>query len=124
VAITPLQTFLDKLPHAKRRANGWAARCPVHEGTHQDSLSISSATDGKVLVKCFAGCDAEAITKALGLSMRDLFPEEPHRNGSPSRAKPRAKPCTLAELAQAKALPVKMLTGLVPSAVNTPGVPK
>ena len=39
---------------------GWAALCPAHED-HQNSLSITEAEDGKVLLKCFAGCSVDQI---------------------------------------------------------------
>jgi putative DNA primase/helicase len=47
------------------------ARCPAHTDLRA-SLSIRDADD-RVLLKCHAGCTAEAITKACGLSLRDLF---------------------------------------------------
>ena len=34
----------------------WMARCPVHDD-RSPSLSISAGKDGKVLVRCHAGCD-------------------------------------------------------------------
>jgi hypothetical protein len=37
-------------------------------------LSIREADDGKVLLKCWAGCGASDIVGALGLSLSDLFP--------------------------------------------------
>lgn len=53
----------------------WLACCPAHEDA-RPSLSISVASSGAVLLHCFAGCDVRAIVRALGLSMRDLFPPE------------------------------------------------
>src|SRR5262249_54863817 len=37
------------------------------------SLSISEGAKEKILLKCHAGCSAESIVDALGLSMSDLF---------------------------------------------------
>src|SRR5690625_3021049 len=49
----------------------WLARCPAHEDK-SPSLSIK-AVDDRVLVHCFAGCDAADVTAAVGLSLADLF---------------------------------------------------
>src|SRR5262245_59263245 len=48
------------------------ARCPAH-GDRNPSLSVSDGADGKVLVKCFAGCDARDIIDAL--RERRLWPD-------------------------------------------------
>ena len=43
-------------PLAGHRAGaGWMVRCPAHED-RKPNLSISSGRDGKVLVRCHAGC--------------------------------------------------------------------
>jgi hypothetical protein len=39
----------------------------------QQSLSINVGTDGRVLMKCHAGCDNRAIVAAIGLTMSALF---------------------------------------------------
>jgi hypothetical protein len=64
---------LERVHAAPRRSGGcWVARCPAHaDGT--PSLSISEGLDGRVLIKCHAGCATEAVLAALGLSYRDLF---------------------------------------------------
>lgn len=47
------------------------AQCPAHEdGT--PSLSVR-ATESRVRVHCFAGCDDVAVLDALGLAVRDLY---------------------------------------------------
>jgi hypothetical protein len=81
----PLQTIWSAL-----EANGcgprgkpysFRARCPAHNGTRRDSLSVGVGADGRALLWCHAHqCEPEAITAALGLSMVDLFPDG-HRNG-------------------------------------------
>lgn len=50
----------------------WMALCPAHA----DSVaSLSLRLNGnKLLVHCFAGCTAEEVVAAAGLTMRDLFP--------------------------------------------------
>ena len=42
---------------------GWIARCPAHDD-REPSLSIREA-DGKVLVRCHAGCDQCNVIAAL-----------------------------------------------------------
>jgi DNA primase len=49
------------------------ARCPAHDDK-DPSLSISQASDERLLIKCFAGCSAEDVLGALGLKLSDLFP--------------------------------------------------
>ena len=50
-------------------------QCPAHPD-RLPSLSVSYK-DEKVLLHCFAGCDAEAIMDSLGMTTRDLFDGEP-----------------------------------------------
>jgi putative DNA primase/helicase len=47
----------------RRVGNYWVARCPAHDD-HHPSLNIR-AKDGKVLVKCWAGCSQAAVIEAL-----------------------------------------------------------
>src|SRR5437870_3026512 len=42
----------------------YRARCPSHDD-RQASLSIWSADDGDILVKCFAGCTRGSVWRAL-----------------------------------------------------------
>jgi DNA primase len=42
----------------------WMARCPVHDD-RSPSLAISAGKDGKVLVRCHAGCDQRELIAAL-----------------------------------------------------------
>ncbi len=65
--------ILPRLEKVKKNSNGWLGLCPSH-ADRQQSLSISES-DGKVLLKCFAGCDTNTIVSALGLEMKDLFLE-------------------------------------------------
>lgn len=48
-----------------RKVGGdWMARCPAHDD-NAPSLSIRQADDGKVLVRCHAGCDQERVIATL-----------------------------------------------------------
>ena len=58
--------------HARRTATGWIARCPAHDD-RRPSLAISEGRDGRILIRCHAGCPVEAIVSALGLYLHDLF---------------------------------------------------
>jgi len=69
----PVDLILSRLDRVKRVSGGYMARCPVHDDKNP-SLSITEGDDGRVLLKCFAGCSTEEIVKALGLTMSDLFP--------------------------------------------------
>jgi hypothetical protein len=64
--------LLSKFASVKKTKSGWSARCPAHED-RQASLSIAEGNDGRVLLKCHAGCDHKKIVAALGLEERDLF---------------------------------------------------
>lgn len=76
MSASPLETVLSALEAAecqyKRSGGGYQARCPAHQDC-SPSLSISATEDSTVLVKCHAGCTTEAVVKALGLTMHDLF---------------------------------------------------
>jgi hypothetical protein len=57
---------------ARRCGKGWIGRCPAH-ADRTPSLSIVEGRDGRVLLRCFAGCEVESVVRALGLSLADLF---------------------------------------------------
>jgi hypothetical protein len=103
----PAEKLLTRLAGVQTSGNGWTARCPAHND-HSPSLSISEAEDGKVLVKCFAGCAVEAVVAKLGLEMRDLFPTRELVTGGNHGS----NGITLAEYAEAKRLPESFLTRL------------
>jgi putative DNA primase/helicase len=73
---------------AHRVGSSMMAKCPAHDD-HDPSLSIDEGSDGKVLVKCWGGCQLEDILAAAQLTIQDLFPNprEPSANGEKPRAK-------------------------------------
>lgn len=83
---TPIETVVAALEardcRPKANGKGFTARCPGHED-ERASLSGSEGKDGKVLLRCFAGCGFKEIVEALGLEEADLFP--------PREEKPKAK---------------------------------
>lgn len=69
--------LLERLDRVREKAPGrWTARCPAHDD-RSPSLSIREASDGTVLIKCFAGCGAVDVVTAAGLELKDLFPDRP-----------------------------------------------
>ena len=112
--MSSLERILGRLDGVRRSGEGWLARCPGHEDRHP-SLGINEGDDGRVLLRCFAGCAAGQVVVA-GLGMRDLFPEEeggrpiPRCDASTVQQSPGG--CTLERYAQAKQLPAGFLQGL------------
>ncbi|MDA0296995.1 MAG: hypothetical protein O3A31_13620, partial [Planctomycetota bacterium] len=82
----PIDRVLARLEavHSSGDQN-WIARCPAHDDRNP-SLSVGVGREGRVLLKCHAGCDHHSILEALELSPRDLFAEIPED----SRARPSA----------------------------------
>lgn len=73
----PIQNVLDRLEGVRPLShNQWQARCPAHDDQHP-SLSVGIGEDGRVLLKCHAGCAVKDILTAMGLTERDLFAQEP-----------------------------------------------
>lgn len=48
----------------RRNGSGWMARCPAHDD-REPSLSIRGTFDGRVLVRCHAGCDQARVVETL-----------------------------------------------------------
>lgn len=69
---------------AKRVGSSNLAKCPAHEDKTA-SLSISEGNDGRILLYCHAGCEVEDIASAMGLTMGELFADDPQ----PTKAKSR-----------------------------------
>lgn len=61
----------------RKVGSGWMARCPAHDD-RTPSLSIRDGADGKVLVRCHAGCDQERVI--VTLRARGLWMEKPWRS--------------------------------------------
>ncbi len=82
-----INEFLGRLESVTQVSGGWMARCPAH-GDSNPSLSVSEGSDGRILVKCHAGCETQAVVEAMGLKMSDLMPERPVAAG-PAAKKPK-----------------------------------
>jgi len=70
------ELFADLVQAQRTGAGRWKARCPAH-ADRSPSLSIRAGNDGRVLLRCFAGCALDSILGALRLARRDLFAGPP-----------------------------------------------
>jgi putative DNA primase/helicase len=68
-----LSWLLERLCNVRSVGKGFKSRCPAHDDSNP-SLSIRE-TNGKILIKCFAGCTTDEVCKALGIQLTDLFSE-------------------------------------------------
>ncbi len=64
-----------QLVRARRHQGYWTAKCPAH-GDKRPSLSIRKGDKGRVMVRCFSGCDTKDVLAALGLKFADLYLDE------------------------------------------------
>ena len=67
-----LDTVLAALPEPRLVSGQYVCRCPVH-ADERPSLGIRELADGKVLLRCYAGCRTTDVLDALGLRWKDLF---------------------------------------------------
>ncbi|MBK9173222.1 MAG: AAA family ATPase [Chloracidobacterium sp.] len=63
--------IVSRLEGLKKIGKNFIAICPSHDDGNP-SLSVRGV-DGRVLLKCHAGCDIESICRAMGISLSELF---------------------------------------------------
>ncbi len=80
----PFLRVVPTLRKFRKTAGGFVACCPAHDDG-EPSLSGRVGDDGRVLMRCHAGCSAEAIVGAVGMTLADLYPPHPNGNGKPHR---------------------------------------
>jgi hypothetical protein len=95
---TTAGSIAQALPGSIRNGNGYLCPCPVPghgkgRGDRNPSLSIADGDDGKLLVRCFAGCDSLDVLAELrrrGLTdkpkasrRRDPFADYHRATGAP-----------------------------------------
>jgi hypothetical protein len=79
----------------RKIGGGWVARCPAHDD-RKPSLSIATGKDGKVLLRCHAGCDQVQVIDALRarglwqyrgryIAKRNVFKTPHKKNKTPAR---------------------------------------
>jgi len=68
----PLTNLLGRFEKVAKQGRGFKALCPAHDD-HKHSLSIMPGDDGRILIKCHAGCETEAVLASKDLTMKDLF---------------------------------------------------
>ena len=84
-----VDALLGKLDGVQGHGPRWRAICPAHESKHRTrTLAVFEAEDGRVLVKCHAGCDFEQIIGAVGVDATELFPPRAVQDGAPRPRKP------------------------------------
>lgn len=66
------EPLLQRVEGVQKGGNGWRGKCPACGGQSR-KLSIAQVDD-RVLVHCFAGCPADAVLAAVGLSWADIMP--------------------------------------------------
>ncbi len=72
--IMSINVILDKLQKVKSHGNGsFMACCPAHDD-RSPSLSIKDNGDGRIMFKCFAGCETLDILQSIGLDWDDVMP--------------------------------------------------
>ncbi|WP_338932655.1 phage/plasmid primase, P4 family [Streptomyces netropsis] len=64
--------FLARFPEVVEERGEYGVPCPVHDD-HRPSLFFRLKEDGRVLVRCWAGCDQREILDRLGMKPADLF---------------------------------------------------
>lgn len=90
--------LLQHLESARKTGhNRWKACCPAHQDKIP-SLAVREEDDGRVLIKCFAGCSVESILDSVGLTFSDLYPMRPPR---PEGCRPIKRPFVPADVFEA-----------------------
>ena len=82
-----IEEFLSRLDGVQGGADAtrWTAKCPAHDDG-QNSLGIHVTPQGKILLKCYAGCPTTDIVAAMGLKMSDLFADDRKATGKQRKA--------------------------------------
>lgn len=104
-----IKDLVSRLNGVKESGTGYVALCPGHNDSER-SLGINEGDDGRVLLRCYVGCDVRDIVGALGLTLADLFPKKE----TSSFTAPSSKGITVKTLAEDK--------GFTPEFLNSLGV--
>lgn len=66
MSTSPFDNFISRLSKVRRTSNGVSAACPAHADKN-NSLSVSQASDGRVLIKCLPGCSGRASRQGYNI---------------------------------------------------------
>lgn len=69
-----IEKILDRLDGVRKSGKGYLAKCPAHDDKNP-SLGIQELSDGRIRIKCFSGCGGVEVLHAIGLDLRDLYPD-------------------------------------------------
>lgn len=72
------EQLVERLGGGRQRGAEWSCRCPAHED-NTASLTVKDGRDGRVLVRCHAGCTFKDIVAGAGLKPADLMPPRDDR---------------------------------------------
>ncbi|MGG7570356.1 phage/plasmid primase, P4 family [Streptomyces sirii] len=81
-----LAHFLARFPEVVEERGEYGVPCPIHDD-QRPSLFFRLKEDGRLLMRCWAGCSRDAILAALGMRPADLFDWTPGA-GVKASAKP------------------------------------
>lgn len=81
----PVENLLARLEKVRGQSPKWRSLCPAHENKNTLTLAIAEVEDGRVLIKCHAGCCATDVLAAVGMGIKDLFPGGPIGHYVPSK---------------------------------------
>jgi hypothetical protein len=83
-----IEDILPRLEKVKKTGRGnWLACCPSHDDK-SPSMTLHEAPDGRVLVRCWAGCSFEEIVGAVGLGWEPWFPPKLEQDHVPAVRRP------------------------------------
>jgi restriction endonuclease S subunit len=108
------------------RKGEYRAFCPAHDDKKTPNLRIREGEDGRVLLRCFAGCSQDKVLSALaekGIGKSDLFARNGRGGGRGSTTRDHVHACTLEAYAEAKKLPLEFLARLGLSNTSYVGKP-
>lgn len=84
--IKPIEKILQVAKNPKPiKPNEWMVQCPNHQDDKASLHVTEDISNGKVLLRCHAGCNNRDIVQAWGLGMKDLFPPREHPPDMPQQ---------------------------------------
>ncbi len=102
----------------EKGAGRWHAKCPAHNDK-RPSLTITEKDDGRVLMKCWAGCSAFEICAAVGLDISELFPPRTSINRKPEK---QSSPYSAMDILRASAFEATVASVIIYDLLNGKGI--